>query len=317
MDGGVDLSVRGPGFGVVGDGRSTGIIPVSSNNSQLMKQAINLISLYDIANIVVNMMTEEKNYEWSAEEWKRKLKQQAEDSREYRHRLYNKVGLKDARKILDVGCGTGVITLDIAENTTGEVTGIDIDENKLEDANKLLEGVPNAKAIYGDGTDIPFDDGSFDLAVFNIVLIHIKDQQGAVNEMARVVKKGGTVLASLEPDYDGVIQYPENPLIPLYHESVKKLGADLQTGRKLKYLFSKAGLQTTVGFDTESEFLLINDDKKRMETFLKNFWVSEKVFKENGWSDEQIETYKKEQKEQIGTGQSFYLMTAFYAIGVK
>jgi SAM-dependent methyltransferase len=253
----------------------------------------------------------------SGEEWKRKLKQQAEDSREYRHKLYDKVGLKNAGKILDVGCGTGVITLDIAENTNGSVIGVDIDEEKMKEAVRLAEDQSNMTIQNANAENLPFEDETFDLVVFNIVLMHITNQQKAINEMARVTKKGGVVLATLEPDHAGVINYPENALTPLVQRSIENAGGDIRAGRKLKYLFTNAGLDVTIGFDTEPEFLLINDDEKRLDAFFTNFWVGEKLLREDGWTDEQIEAYKNEQKELIESGQCFYLMTAFYAIGKK
>ena len=48
-------------------------------------------------------MPDEKQDEWTCEDWIKKLKYQAEDSREYRHKLYEKVDLKNKKKILDVG----------------------------------------------------------------------------------------------------------------------------------------------------------------------------------------------------------------------
>jgi ubiquinone/menaquinone biosynthesis C-methylase UbiE len=260
-------------------------------------------------------MTSQPSGGWSTEEWARKLKQQAEDSKEYRHKLYNKVGLKSKSKILDVGCGTGAITLDIALNTDGDVTAIDIDPEKLDKARTLTEDVPNVKIIEADALSLPFEDESFDLVVFNIVLIHVKDQQLAVNEMTRVADKGGIVLATLEPDYNAMISYPETEFEKLWKKEVGELGADLSTGRKLKSLFNRAGLRTTIGFDTETEFLLINDNEKTLKAFTDNYWVTEKILRSNGWTEEQIEKYKTEQEELIKTGQTFRLSTCFYAIG--
>jgi ubiquinone/menaquinone biosynthesis C-methylase UbiE len=255
--------------------------------------------------------------DWSTEDWRRKLKQQAEDSKNYRQRLYEKVDLKNKKYILDVGCGTGAITMDIAASTKGEVVGIDIDEKKLEEAKPLLENVTNVSLKHGDVEKLPFADESFDLVVFNIVLIHIKNQQKAVDEMVRVTKKNGMVLATFEPDYECFINYPENAYNQLFKKSVKELGADMQTGRKLKTIFSKAGLRTEVGLDIHADFILINDDKKHLAKFLENFWFIEKIFKSNGLSEEQIEKFKKEQVDLIKKGQSFSMPTGFYAIGIK
>jgi ubiquinone/menaquinone biosynthesis C-methylase UbiE len=262
-------------------------------------------------------MVGNEDTKWGTADWIRKLKQQAEDSREYRHKLYEKIDLKNKINILDVGCGTGAITLDIAEYTNGRVTGIDIDKEKLKEAKKALKDLPNVTVQEADATDMSFDDETFDLVVFNIVLMHIKDQQKAVNEMVRVTKIGGIVLATAEPDYMGVVQYPEDPTMPMVMDYLKELGADLEAGRKLKGLFSMAGLETEVGMDIESDFLYVNDDKKHLQRFQKSFWVKEKVLKKAGWSTEKIEEFRIEQEALIKNGNLFYLPTAFYGIGKK
>jgi ubiquinone/menaquinone biosynthesis C-methylase UbiE len=46
----------------------------------------------------------------TTEEWVRKLRTQARDGQAYSHRLYEQVGLGDAERVLDVGCGTGAVT---------------------------------------------------------------------------------------------------------------------------------------------------------------------------------------------------------------
>lgn len=262
-------------------------------------------------------MSKNEKYDWTTDDWIKKLKQQAEDSKEYRHHLYEKVNLKNKQKILDVGCGTGAVTLDIALLTKGEVIGIDIDSDKLQEARRALSKVANIKIMEGDVLDLPFEDGTFDLVVFNIVLMHIKDQQKAVDEMVRVTQKGGVVLGTLEPDYASKIDYPENPATPLILKNLEELGADLHAGRKLKVLFNKAGLKTEVGIDIESEFIFPKDDKKRLEMFLKDFWIFEKIFQKNGWSEEQKNKFKQETTERIKNGQSFSFTPCFYAIGRK
>lgn len=262
-------------------------------------------------------MSNKQDLEWGTEDWKRKLKLQAEDSREYRYKLYEKVELKNKKNVLDVGCGTGAITLDLAELTNGTVTGIDSDPEKLKHAEELLKDFSNVKLIEGNAEEMPFEDETFDLVVFNVVLIHIKDQQKAVSEMARVTEKDGIVLATLEPDYEHFIEYPETPLAEMWKDSVKELGADLSTGRKLKYLFTTAGLKTTIGIDGETEFLMINDDKTFLDKYEKNFWVNEKIMKKNGWTEDQIKSFKEEHVEKIKKGLFFSFPVCFYAIGNK
>jgi ubiquinone/menaquinone biosynthesis C-methylase UbiE len=253
----------------------------------------------------------------SAQEWERKLKQQEEDSRTYRHKIYGKVRIQEKMNILDVGCGTGAVTGDIASLTGGQVTAVDIDEKKLDIASCYLSGKENIKIMRADATDLPFPDGTFDLVLFNIVLVYIRDQQRAINEMARVTKKGGTVLATLEPDYESSIDYPEDPVYPLHVKWMKEKGIDTRAGRKLKYLFTSAGLETKVSMDTETGYVYINEDRRILEMFHDQFWIFEKIFIENGWTPDEIEDYRNKQVDLWEKGLKFHFGCGFYAIGLK
>ena len=255
--------------------------------------------------------------EWTTEDWKRKLDQQARDSMRYRRRRYEAAGLKGKERVLDIGCGTGAVTLDITRQTDGEVVGIDIDRGKLRVARETLVDAPGVGLAQADATHLPFGNGTFDLVVFNLVLIYVADQQAAVDEMARVTRSGGHVLATMEPDYAGIISYPEDPFMPLMRENLESIGADLFTGRKLKTLFTRAGLETEVGIETEDDFVFQKDDGRRLELFLEQFWVFEKVFQSKGWTREHIESYKEGQAEMMRKGLSLTFMPAFYAIGRK
>jgi len=254
---------------------------------------------------------------YTTEDWIKWLKQQAEKSREYRHKLYEKVDLANKENILDVGCGTGALTLDLAQISQGNVVGVDIDPEKLEEANRALSGVSNVTIQEADACDLPFDDETFDLVHFQLVLMHIKDQQKAIIEMVRVLKPGGILLAALEPDYAGRFSYPEDPADPLVLRYIEGLGADLYAGRKLKVLLNNAGLKTTIGMDTETEYLIINDDDKLLAKFENQFWTTRKVLKSGGWNKEQIEKWKRERMDKIKKGLSFGFLPCFYAIGEK
>jgi ubiquinone/menaquinone biosynthesis C-methylase UbiE len=262
-------------------------------------------------------MSDAKNLDWTVDDWIKKLKQQAEDSKEYRQALYEKVDLKNKKDILDVGCGTGAVTLDIAHSTNGSVVGIDIDSEKMKEAERVLSNISNIKLMEADVMNLPFKNETFDLVLFNVVLIYIKDQQKAINEMARVTKKGGFVMATLEPDYASYISYPEDPIGPIVIKNMEFLGADVQTGRKLKFLFSSAGLKTEAGIETAGDLIIMRDDAKLLENFYKQFWVVEKLVKRFEWTEEEIEEYRSTMEKRWKTGSQFGFMPSFYAIGKK
>ena len=259
---------------------------------------------------------EEEEDLFTTEEWVRLLKEQADITREYRHSLYEKVDIKNKKRILDVGCGTGTITADIASLTDGCITGIDIDGKKLEQATPCMSD-PRITLVEGDALQLPFKDSAFDLVVSNVVLVHVKDQQKAVDEMARVTCKNGIVLAALEPDYAGGLCYPESDVHSLSLQYLKKMHVDVTTGRKLKYLFRKAGLKTEIGQYTNSLDVTNKDSGEQIEEFLKEFWSTKKVLLKIGWTEQQIEEYKQEEIELLRENLIFSFLPAFYAIGRK
>jgi len=69
----------------------------------------------------------------------KKLELQALETAEERIPLYLEVGLKDADSILDIGCGSGTVTGDIARLTKGKVTGIDGSADMIKVAKKFLK----------------------------------------------------------------------------------------------------------------------------------------------------------------------------------
>ena len=113
----------------------------------------------------------------------------------------------------------------------------------------VLKQYSNVELKVAHAEKIPFDDNTFDITTCNLVLMWMKNPQKVVDEMARVTKIGGIVLASLEPDYGGKLHYPENPKVdPIFAgDAIREKGGDPHIGRKLRYLFVKAGLKTEVG----------------------------------------------------------------------
>ena len=103
--------------------------------------------------------------------------------------------------ILDVGCGTGVFTLNILGLGT-RVIGLDISQPMLVRARQKAEKYP-FRGVAGDMRFLPFADECFDRVVSMTALEFIADGQGAIEDLFRVAKKGGvvvvTTLNSLSP----------------------------------------------------------------------------------------------------------------------
>ncbi len=96
-----------------------------------------------------------------------------------------KKGVRDAKLVLDIGCGTGILGEVFSDSM---VVGLDISPDMVKIARKRLYD-----ALIGDGSNLPIKDNSFDLATFNAVIFLIPDGDKALRDAIRVVKKNGTV----------------------------------------------------------------------------------------------------------------------------
>ncbi|MEF8879451.1 MAG: methyltransferase domain-containing protein [Candidatus Thermoplasmatota archaeon] len=245
----------------------------------------------------------------------KKLELQAVETAEERIPLYLEVGLKDAEKILDVGCGSGIVTRDIAHLTNGEVIGIDESRDMIEVGKKVLEMYDNVHLKVGSAEDLPFEDNVFDVTTCNLVLMWSQHPQKVVDEMARVTKKDGTVLATLEPDYGGKLHYPEDPKVdPIFAgKAIRDKGGDPHIGRKLRCLFVRAGLETEVGIGNNRIWSCEED--KSYYLHARDFYV--KALKNAGLSQEEIDEWEFEYLRSLDEGIQLNFFPQFYAIGTK
>ncbi len=115
---------------------------------------------------------------------------------------YDLLGLTDGDKILDLGCGFGrhafeaarrganVVALDAGRD---EVEGVAATFAAMVEAGELTAPDLHTAAVQGDAMHLPFPDGVFDRVICSEVLEHIPDDLGAMRELARVLRPGGTM----------------------------------------------------------------------------------------------------------------------------
>ena len=150
-------------------------------------------------------------------------------------------------RILDLGCGPGTITCDLAALVPdGEVIGVDSVEAILEQARTLAEqrGLKNMTYQTGDANNLTFKDGEFDIVFCHQLVQHVQDPIGVLQEMKRVCKKGGFV-AAREADYDSFVWYPRPPELNLwgkvYRQVAKQNGGEPDAGRYMLRWARQAG----------------------------------------------------------------------------
>lgn len=112
--------------------------------------------------------------------------------------LLDRAGITAESRVLDVGCGVATTAVEIARQFGAKVTAVDIAPLMLEraDANITAAGASDRVAVTeGDILDLKYDDDAFDVVIAEAVTMFV-DRQRAANELARVTKPDGRVLAT-------------------------------------------------------------------------------------------------------------------------
>ena len=151
--------------------------------------------------------------------------------------------------ILDVGCGPGSITMDLARLApNGSALGVDVSERVVAEATETARKarLTNAHFTLGDAYALGHDSDSFDIVHAHQLLQHLSDPVGALREMGRVCRPGGTV-AVRDSDYSAFTWWPALPeldeWLDLYRQVARSNGAEPDAGRRLKSWALAAGLK--------------------------------------------------------------------------
>lgn len=145
--------------------------------------------------------------------------------------------------VLDVGCGPGTITVDLARRVApGLVVGVDQEPSVVERARRLADqlGISNVRFVVADVADLPAACGSspagFDLVHAHQLLLHVPDPVTTLRRMMASARRGGLV-AVRDTDYAGMAWWPADPWLDrwleLYREIAHDHGTEPDAGRQL------------------------------------------------------------------------------------
>jgi ubiquinone/menaquinone biosynthesis C-methylase UbiE len=153
--------------------------------------------------------------------------------------------LRNGSRVLDLGCGLGDDTFQIAERVgaSGSVTGVDVSTRMIDEARRRAEqrGLPVDFEV-GDSQALRFAAGTFDGVRAERMLMHVPDAERAIAEMARVLVPGGRLSVF---DFDWETQVCDSP----YKETTRTIALTFcdgmkngWIGRRLPRLFASHGI---------------------------------------------------------------------------
>ena len=154
--------------------------------------------------------------------------------------------LRPGMAVLDLGCGPGTITADLAGLVApGRVVAVDSAASILARARATCAGAGAEVAFAAaQGERLPFRDGAFDVVHAHQVLQHVADPVRVLREMRRVCRPGG-VVAARDADYAAFTWFPEVPeldeWLALYERVARRNGGEPDAGRRLLSWAQRAG----------------------------------------------------------------------------
>ena len=200
------------------------------------------------------------------EEFER-LYRQASSLIETERQLWPGLNIAKGQRVLDVGCGSGVITREIAKQVyPAPVVGLDMSQALLEKGRQMgADSSQNITFQAGSAYDLPFADNSFDIVYARLLFQHLSEPLTALNNIWRVLKPGG-LLCILDVDRDWSSLYPEPASSVALDQAIIKTqiaeGGDPWVGRKRSYYLKScqfSQVKTTIS--------LIDSDRLGTERF--------------------------------------------------
>lgn len=226
------------------------------------------------------------------------------------------LALRAGEKVLDAGCGTGLLVHGMSSTigSEGRIVGVDFSEDMLELARNRCADMDNIELQQGSITQLPFADNSFDAASCIQTLLYVDQVETALSELYRVLKPGGRV-AIIETDWRGVVlnspdQLMTRKVLDAWDAAVSSPNLPVKLIPMLKKLNFKA-IKTEAIPVLNTSYSTVNFASGMLEYF-STYAVKNKVI-----SAEEAERWITQIRDLAKTDSFFFCVNRFLFTAVK
>ena len=182
-----------------------------------------------------------------------RLGHQHEVWRDEAEAVADRAGFGAGQTLVDLGCGPGFATFDLAGRVgpEGKVYGVDESEKFIDYLKQRLQsvGARNVIPVVGDAQSLQFEDGSIDGAFARWVLCFLEEPERVIAEAARVLQPGGTLAVIDYFNYKATKLFPDREsfrkLFAGFYDSVRNHGGSFDVGGRLPEMMHRCGLEVT------------------------------------------------------------------------
>ena len=238
--------------------------------------------------------------------WHTRYTQQAAWTHGLREYIFEKIKRDMGSSVLEVGCGTGAVLSALPSRF--EPHGLDIDASALAECRSHA---PHACLVQGDALQLPYSDNTFDVVYSHYLLLWVRAPLQALDEMKRVTRLGGHVIAFAEPNYLERVDQP-GKLVQLGEwqtEALTRQGVDPGLGARLADLFFEAGIKIVETGTLQG---------REREPSLREWEIEWEVIESDlrGWVPEQdIQNLKRLDKKAREEGRRVLHVPTYFAWG--
>ncbi|MDD8012090.1 MAG: methyltransferase domain-containing protein [Acidobacteriota bacterium] len=223
-----------------------------------------------------------------------------------RHYLFRKAGLARRKKVLDLGCGSGIIADEMRQVCGRPVLAVDRDPAMVGFARGAY---PENEYRIGDENTLAREGSRFDLVVISFVLMWQSRPLLFLKKVRKLLGADGTLLVLAEPDYGGRIDFPAplDFLKDIFISHIAKTGGDPFIGRRLASLLDKAGFKAETELASALHF---------PDNFVGDTWEREWRFWQelSGFHDSTLNKILRLEKSAALTRERLVLFPVFCAL---